>query len=515
MALSLRPKLVVCSHWERISPLQWLALLLIGSAAVRLVIAFWYLPPDSAYWADVGAYMLNRDAWLGIYHDTALQPRPPLAPGGMLVPFTAVWGDFAGLHVWATVGALCVTGASYYFSRAILTPPQSLAVAALSCVHPWLMEGWAFTPLVLYGWALTALAFRPVLDWSLGVEDKTRIAIMACALALLPYVNQTFAGLCVLVFAVGVPSALAVRWKRHRMRSSGSMLAGMGAGLAVAVFALPYYLPVAPGSDVVRSGFEWELEISFVNADYVRVTAFPGLLFAWVAIRLRQWVLWAGLALSSVAAVLEVNDEAVWNLFFRSNYLSAMFQLPLFALVLWRVFRCRTALRAVTASVLLATAVAAFMVVYVGSASESYAINRIAAFEWMNKSGKPGNTVHNSWGDAKLSSALTHRGSIEAFHFEGIGPHPPNYIARSAYAARCIFQIAECPPGTTAQNEIEAYDLRYAVWNKQLLPTGHSVEVVLRRFDALPYTRLVWQRGEFYIWELDREAAAEYDSASR
>ena len=487
-------------------------------AAARLALSFAVMPVGEALSVDAGAYLLNRDAWLGIQHDTSLQPRPPLAPGPILAAFTSPFGDIAGLKLFAIFGSLLTVGSSYYLSRAMLTEKQSLAVAALVGVDLWLTEAMVAAPLVLYGWALLAVALRPLLDWSLGVQCKPRIALMASALALLPFVNQTFAALCVLVFTVTLPTALAVRYKVYGFGGSGWLCSGLAAGGSVALYALPlYYLPVAPGSDVVTYG-DGGIQLGFLSNPlrYATATAVASIIAIWLFVKIRApgtTVLLAGFVLCAALMPFDWTDEALWNLSFRANYLASMFAIPLAVIAGCRIGMGRKmAVSSVVAVGAVGVLLLSFLVVMT-QGQHSLSKDAQSGYAWLETQ-PPGGVVVRSWGESKIVAALTNRKTIESLHFESMGTGVPNYIEDSGNAARCILEPTEvnCRE-RTVEDAIGKHEVSYVMvvshqWDNEKTYQLYS------KFDALPYTRLVWQRGEVRIWELDREAAREFDIAA-
>ena len=79
-------------------------LILAGALALRLALALSY----DGYWGvDGGAYLLSVNNVLGNEPTGAGFPRPPLAPGWLLVPFVELFGDDAGYKVWSALASLC------------------------------------------------------------------------------------------------------------------------------------------------------------------------------------------------------------------------------------------------------------------------------------------------------------------------------------------------------------------------------------------------------------------------
>ena len=417
--------------------------------------------------------------------------------------------------MWAVVASSVATASSYYLSRSVLTVRQSLAAATLASADYWLWEGFLMAPLVLHGWALIAVALRPVVEWSVGVQCRWRIGLMAGSLALLPFVNQTFAALCVLVFAVGLPAALAVRYGDFRLSRSWWLLGGCTAGGSVALLALPYYLPVAPGSEVVTYGQEVTLKLLSDRFLIVQVTAIISIIAAWVfwgPVRRTGgafWVLFAGMLLCTLLLPWESTDEALWNITFRANYLTALFAIPLLVLA---ASRLRLGWKALGLAVFgLSLYVLFFSSIFKASAELIPLTGAtLEGYEWISETTAPDDVIIlRSWGGSKVAAVFTDRPTLESMHFGTLDSEPPNYIQRTAYAVRCVMLASPeyCIYGSVA-DEIERFNMRMVF--ADVYDTGgiHEQEdMAWRRVHAQPYTELVWEGGAVRIWELHPELA--------
>ena len=138
------------------------------------------------------------------------------------------------------------------------------------------------------------------------------------------------------------------------------------------------------------------------------------------------------------------------------------------------------------------------------------------AIEWVNGRADGGGLVFDNWATAKFGAAMTGRSTIESsYSFFAYGHNfaVPRLYQASNRATYCILgweDVAgvEC----NAREEITNRNLRYVLTDKHMyrsLTTTHAgrIDAAWEGFDALPYSRLVWQRGDVFVWELDGDLA--------
>ena len=282
---------------------------------------------------DGGAYLMSVNAVLGDEPTGIAFTRPPLAPGWLMVPFTELWGPDIGYKIWSAVASVPILVPVYLLARRFISPVAALWAVAFLTVDPlqaeMLITGslplLAFTFLGLAWWAMGGLAERPSLRLT---------AVLASSIAIIPFINQTTAGLA----AITLPIYLAgMLWfsPRRRTRIWRNILPGAIAGSILALGALPWYA-----------------EVMF-NSKYVN---YPGPLIYIVRVEM-GWVLMAlGVSLGAalihwardyrlrslgvLAIVLGVfsiflsYNETVINIFYRSRYLLAI---PFYIGVAWLV----------------------------------------------------------------------------------------------------------------------------------------------------------------------------------
>ena len=240
------------SSWRLPGALLIIALL---AAAAKAVVAF-VLIPDGHLGIDGGTYLINRDEWLGVAHDVIIHARPPLAPGLMIIPFTASFGDETGLRVWAIAASMPLVPAMYCLARGMLTVRQSLAAAAIAGTDFWVFQFAINGAVTHLPFALLLIVTRAILDWSLGRSpNKLTLAAVALSLAAIPWLNQSVAGLTVLYLPVMTAAGAWFRWRQGLPisgRDGFRLSAAVAVGALAALTTLQWYIPVAPGGDTVK-----------------------------------------------------------------------------------------------------------------------------------------------------------------------------------------------------------------------------------------------------------------------
>jgi len=314
---------------------------------------------------DGGAYLLSRNAVLFDEPTGAGFPRPPLAPGYLLVPFTYFWGDDIGFKIWTILASTLPVPATYLLSRKFLDPKFALLAAAFVAVDPFHGEMMVTGALPLIGMSLLMVTIWGIID----IVDtrgftKTNVAAVIVTLALIPYVNQTVAGLTAILVVITflyilfakryipiyhTPADPAGRaaWGNvvlHWMpkppfpllhhRKLFYVLAG---GSLVALGALPWYIQVAPNSGLLHYDGPWIFLTSDI-AWFQFLTIVPLGIFMLKKGRTYATRL-VGIFLITLGTLLIFlsYDETIINIFYRSRYLVRFLFWPALIWVLLRV----------------------------------------------------------------------------------------------------------------------------------------------------------------------------------
>ena len=333
------------------SPNKALWVILITAVIFRLVLV---LTHDNHLGVDGGAYLLSRNAVLGDEPTGAGFPRPPLAPGWHLVPFTALLGDDVGYKVWAAIASMAPLGAALLIGRMFLRPWSALAVVALIAFDPLHGEMMVTGALPLLGFSLIGLAM-----WAMAkLHDPTtfqwrHVVVLTLSIPLIAHVNQTSSGIALIVLplyllALGATTTVSRATGEHGLnlvqRIASAPLAQLPASLSLiaggllALTALPWYIAIRPNSEILHYPGPWIYVAPFSDAAWV---------FPFIGIPVGIWVLLRASApslraLGVIVIVLTVlqllwsTDESILNVFYRSQY---MLMLGLYPAIGWLVVR--------------------------------------------------------------------------------------------------------------------------------------------------------------------------------
>ena len=315
-------------------------LLFVAALTLRLALT---LTHEGYLGVDGGAYLHGLNVLLGGEEYGAGFPRPPLAPGFLLFPFTSALGVDVGYKVWSAVASLAPAIPVYLLARRIMTPelglpallPALFAVGFLFLdpLHAEMIVTGAL-PLIGFGllgmvwWAMGSLADR----WSW--RDAV---ILAGCLGLIPFVNQTTAGLAIVTIPVYL---IALLWYNRKVTiihiSLWRIAPPVVVGGAIALGALPWYLDVLPVTGLLNyPGAFIYLTHPFDSAWWQLLLAWP--LGIWM-IRKGEapWLRSLGVLVCLLGTLLVFlsTDETIINVFYRSRYLLA---LPFYVGISWLI----------------------------------------------------------------------------------------------------------------------------------------------------------------------------------
>ncbi len=319
-------------------------LIVAGALVLRLALALSY----DGYWGvDGGAYLLSVNNVLGDEPTGAGFPRPPLAPGWLLVPFVSVFGDDVGYKVWSAAASLCVVIPILLMARRVgalsrdwlpslaISPwigPFAAAFVCVDLLHAEMLVTGAL-PMVAFGllgtawWAMCSLSER----WS-----RRDAAILALTIGLISYVNQTTAGLACVTLPV---YAVALWWFAGRGRELGArLLPPMILGGLIALTALPWYLKVLPGNGMLDYPGPVIYFTRMYDIAWLQLALGWGLGLLMIRGGQAPWLRALGVlcCLLGTLTIFLSFDETIINIFYRSRYLLA---LPFYIGVTWALFK--------------------------------------------------------------------------------------------------------------------------------------------------------------------------------
>ena len=329
-------RLGLVSPWAALSPGVVLGILVFAALAARLFLALGH----EGYWGvDGGAYLLSRNEVLGLGPAGLDFPRPPLAPGWLLVPFTALLGDNKGYELFSVLGSMAFIGPFYLLARKVLTPWWAVFATAFLLVDLFHAEMFVtgVLPMIAFAWLL--LVIWGLVELQDGPGKILPAAAVVVGIPMIAFTNQTTAGIAVFVVpAVSIGlwtgKVLLSRKKARGMGPPGLLPLVLGGVLALA--ALPWYWGATPGSDFTR----------FPGPLVYAQGFYTGWLQAGVMLPAAVLALWkgppAGRALGAGLLVLVFlmpwfsNDEAIMNIFYRSRYLAPIF---FYIIAAWAISR--------------------------------------------------------------------------------------------------------------------------------------------------------------------------------
>ena len=291
----------------------WPVGVMVAAFLIRLTLT---LTHDGYLGVDGGAYLLQVKRLLGLELTQIDFTRVPLGPGIILLPFTVALGDDVGYKVWASLFAVVpLFPAFYLLARRFLSPKVALVALAFLSVDLWQWEMLVTGVLPLIGIGLILLAL-----WGLSGTGQPieRVAVIV-AVGLIPYVNQTSTGLAAVTLPVFLLSLCVFTRSPDPIRRNLSPLA---TGVVIALFALPWYKDVLPGSP----------RLSFPGPKiFMRPWSSGGWVQVWFAVPAALAVVkWAptpalkALAVAmgshSILTLFSSYDESIINIFFRSQH---------------------------------------------------------------------------------------------------------------------------------------------------------------------------------------------------
>ena len=184
-----------------------------------------------------------------------------------------------------------------------------------------------FSLIAVAWWAMGGLAER----WSWRTA-----AVLVFAIGLVPWINQTSAGLAVITLPLYLIGLLAFG-SSSLLPVIRRIVPAAFVGSLIAMGALPWYMKVLPASGVLDYPGPWIFLSGFDSVWLQFVLGLPlGLWVARSALDYRLRSLGLVTALLSVLVLFLSNDETIINIFYRSGYLLA---LPFYVGIAWAVTR--------------------------------------------------------------------------------------------------------------------------------------------------------------------------------
>lgn len=477
------------------SPKFWAAAVLGLSFGLRTALS---LTADGLSGIDAGAYLNHALGLIGHGSPGLDITRPPLAPGWLLVPFIELLGNVAGYNLFSAVFSMLLPITLTAIAWRLFSPWRALLVAVFACIDPFALGMMVTGVLPLVGSALIVIASYCMWETSeKGLSWKRGIGL-AVSLGLIAFVNQTSAGLAVMV--------IPLQWALLRNRKA--LVLPLAVGALLAASALPWYLGAAPTDGrltypgpLVLPHNLWEHQL-WVG---IGVLALAHRVARSEAFRQAAQPLRMCLYLVTFLGCLQMFqsfNEVVMNLFFRATYLMTPF---LWLLLAWMappqllesVMNTRMRLAAAFSLVLLVGVTA----VQVREQQElsGYGVRAVLATASFIDHGT---VVTNSQATAFVIGAWTESGVYWSHYIE-----PPPAFRESDAIARCAFGWLEgcsLPPDVS----YVLVDTRlpfdaYGIAPRELLtPYGAPERKPWGSLDQAPWLALVHESGPVKLYEV-------------
>jgi hypothetical protein len=418
------------------TPVAMTVLVVVAGVCIRLL----FMAFHKGMWGvDGGAYLLSRNWVLGNEPTGTDFTRPWLAPGYLLVPFTAALGDDWGIRIFHIFCLLPMMVPFWMLARQMLTPWQS--VFATACV----MMGWMLTEmftagaLPMLGFCALFFAMWGILKLAQGWQWRYTLAV-TLGIAFIPYLNQTTVGIAAYVLPVWMLGIGLFARSTSFFTFLKRLALPLIAAVVLAIPAYPFYFEVAPGSGLLRYPGPLVTHYTLGNAAWYEGAS---LLIAGVFCIIRGRGAIRALSLLMLVCIpiscLVSFDESVMNIFYRTRYLQTFFFFicAIYGACFWvqRYPEWKGFLKPVAATMTVVLLLGHLLILHTESKVERMVTPQTAAaIEWINSQPDSGTVVTNSYSLSLYVSALTQRKSAWSQVFD-----PPPAYAQQHKDVVCIF----------------------------------------------------------------------------
>lgn len=307
---------------------------------------------DALLGVDGGAYLDGIRRTFGGDDLGVGFPRPPLAPGLMLSPFIEIFGIDNGYKIWSSISSVLPAIPVYLLARRI--NPQCPSTPAVFAAGFLLLDILHAEMLVTGALPLAGFALLGLVWWAMGETGDWSFRkglILAASLGLIPWVNQTTAGLAIItvpVYFFALCFFHSHYWvENYPWADEPRIISPFGVimflapflilGGVIGMMALPWYLDVLPVSGVLNYPGAFIYLSPWTDSSWLQVfLALPlGIFTLWRATA--PWLKSLGIliCLFGILSPFLSTDETVINIFYRSRYLMAI---PFYVAVSWLIF---------------------------------------------------------------------------------------------------------------------------------------------------------------------------------
>lgn len=316
---------------------QWIFFFVLTALILRLTLALTHAPYLGI---DGGAYILSALDVQGKQITDVGFPRPPLAPGWLLVPFINFLGVDIGYKVWAVLFSFMPFLPIYFLTRDLVNRATAAFAVGFFSVDVMQMEMLVTGSLPLIGFSCIGMAIWAVFRLSQGYS-RPASTVLIVSVGILPYINQTAAGIGVIVLPLITLSLFFFSPKEYRREALRNTVIAACFGGFIALGSLPWYFANAPGNSELRFPGPWLMLVNW--RDPALLLQFPIVAFL-VYTLLREGTDPRIKATATTLAVLGgmilflSYDESIINVLYRSRYFLAILVYPAIGFWLRNIF---------------------------------------------------------------------------------------------------------------------------------------------------------------------------------
>ena len=329
------PPDTLASFFFKVTHWQWVTFFIAVLIVTRLALALTHV---NYLGIDGGAYVLSALEVQCKDTTSVGFPRPLLAPGWLLVPFINAFGIDVGYKIWTSLFSVLPLLPVYLLSRDLAGKGAATFAVAFFSVDLMQMEMMVTGSLPLIGFTCIGMAIWSIFRLAERKVEWLHFGILATSLGILPYINQTSAGIAVVLLPVMVIGL----WKfANAEKSAGEagprqcniifyVLPAAFLGLLLALGSLPWYLANLPGNSELRFPGPILTLIRPGDTAWAQLALCVGLIYLLFKATKNYQVRTLGLLIGVLAALFLFLswDEAIINVLYRSRYMVGLLFYP-------------------------------------------------------------------------------------------------------------------------------------------------------------------------------------------
>lgn len=505
----------LASPFFRVAHWQWVAFFVCTTVILRLTLA---LTHENYLGIDIGAYVLSALDVQGKDATNVGFPRPPLAPGWLLVPFIELFGIDSGYKVWTVLFSAAPILPVYLLTRDLVNRPAAVFAVAFFSVDMMQMEMMVTGALPQIGFTFIGLALWCIFRLTNRIGEWWHFGILASSVGILPYINQTAAGIAFIVLPVAtIALFIFVEQEKGRMAAGPHqaniifwVLPAAFIGGLIALGALPWYLANAPGNSELRFPGPILQIVNIGDTAWMQAALAVGLVYLlWKSTldyRIRTLALLIGV-LGFMLLWLSW-DEAIINILYRSRYFIGLLFYPGAAYLINRyIFPLAHSVK--QEWMIFFPMVAVWVALLVGQVvvfnlqamlKDMAAPETIEALEIARQENPDKAIITNAYSLSHLVSALNQVESPNTWTLE-----PSPYYVDTAVNINCILGWVDgCSPEQAARQLNSKYvliDERFpSKWEHNVW--GSPQREAWETLGDAPWLELIYSSGSVKLWEI-------------